>query len=51
MLDFSPQPNYSGPTTTANSAAEGRLKVDVGARKSKKKLLKRILKKHNHGKV
>lgn len=34
---------YAGPTTTANSAKEERLKVDVNQKK--KKLLKRILKK------
>jgi hypothetical protein len=34
--------NYSGPTTTSNSEEEGRLKVDVSA---KKKLLKSILRK------
>jgi hypothetical protein len=44
MLDFKPQPNYSGPTTTANSASEGRLKVDVNQKK-KKKILKRYLNK------
>jgi len=37
------EPNYSGPTTTARSEAEGRLKVDVG----KKRLLKAKLK--NYG--
>ena len=35
--------NYSGPTTTAHSIAEGRMKVDVGR---KKKLLKAKLKKY-----
>lgn len=35
--------NYSGPTTTANSGKEGRIKVDVNQKK--KKLLKKILKK------
>lgn len=38
--------NYSGATTTANSAEEGRLKVEV-SNKSKKKLLKTILKKQH----
>lgn len=36
-------PNYIGPTTTANSAAEGRLKVDVNQKK-KRKILKKYLK-------
>lgn len=45
MLDSNPQPNYSGPTTTANSAAEGRLKVDVGQMKKKKAIIKKHLKK------
>ena len=49
MLDFNKQPNYSGPINTANSGAEGRLKVDVGGMK-KKKLLKNILNK-KHGKI
>ena len=42
MLDFNTS-NYSGPTTTANSAAEGRLKVSVSQKK--KKILKKYLKK------
>lgn len=46
MIDIPSQPNYSGPTTTANSAAEGRLKVDVGGMKKKKKaIIKKYLKK------
>jgi hypothetical protein len=40
MLDSSQ--NYLGATTTTNSSEEGRLKVGV----SKKKILKKILKKH-----
>ena len=32
--------NYSGPTTTANSAGEGRLMVDVNQKK------KKIIRKH-----
>ena len=38
--------NYSGPTTTANSAIEGRLKVGVGTIQKKKKILKKYLKKN-----
>jgi len=46
MSDFNSQPNYSGPTTTADSATEGRLKVDVGGMKKKKKaIIKKYLKK------
>jgi hypothetical protein len=44
MLDFSSLPNYSGPSTTANSEKEGRLKVDVNQKK-KKKIIKKILRK------
>ena len=36
-------PQYSGPTTTANSAKEGRLKVDAGAQR-KRKILKKAVK-------
>jgi len=36
---------YSGPTTTINSAIEGRLKVDATKTKKKKKLKKLINKK------
>jgi len=40
-LNFNTKPNYSGPMTTANSAEEGRLKVDVsGIKKKKKKIIK-----------
>lgn len=39
-----PHQNYSGSTSTVNSASEGRLKIDV---KGKKKLLKTILNKYN----
>lgn len=35
---------YNSATTTANSEAEGRLKVDVGSKAKKKKLLKKHLK-------
>ncbi len=35
MQDFSPQPNIQGPTSTADSASEGRLKVDVNNKKRK----------------
>lgn len=37
-------PQYSGPTTTANSQSEGRLKVDAGGMK-KRKILKKAVKK------
>lgn len=37
--------NYSGPTTTGISEAEGRLKVDVAG--MKKKIIKKHLKKHD----
>lgn len=46
MQDSNTQPNYSGPITTANSASEGRLKVDVGG--IKKKIIRNYLKK-KHG--
>ncbi len=41
----SPQPQYSGATTTANSEKEGRLKVDAGGMSAgdKKTVLKKIL--------
>ena len=42
MLDFNTQSNYPGPTTTMNSASEGRLKVDVNHKK-KRKILKKYL--------
>lgn len=48
MYDFNQAPSYSLPTTTANSAAEGRLKVDAG-KKTKKVIIKKHLKK-KHGK-
>lgn len=38
-------PQYSGPTTTAKSAAEGRLKVDAGRRK--RKILRKTVKKYS----
>ncbi len=44
MLESSSQPNYSGPTTTAESAVSGRLKVGVGQNKKKKAIIKKILK-------
>lgn len=37
-------PQYSGATTTANSAAEGRLKVAAG-REKKRKILKKLINK------
>ena len=40
MLDFNTT-NYSGPTTTASSATEGRLKVDVGSKKKKRAIIKK----------
>ena len=43
MQDFNTQSNYSGPTTTASSAADGRLKV--GVIQKKKKIIKEHLKK------
>lgn len=43
MQDFNTQPNYSGPTTTAESAASGRLKV--GVTQKKKSIIKKHLKK------
>lgn len=43
MEALNTQPNYSGPTTTANSQAEGRLKVDVNQKK-KKSIIKKYLK-------
>ena len=46
MDSINPQSNYSGPTTTANSAGEGRLKVDTNQKK--KKIIKKHLK--NYGK-
>ena len=45
MPDFNSQPNYSGPTTTANATSEGRLKVDVGGMRKKKAIIKKHLKK------
>ena len=45
MLDFNAT-NYSGPTTTANSATEGRLKVDAGSVKRKRAIIKKSLNKH-----
>ena len=43
MQDINIQPNYSTPTTTADSAADGRLKVDVGG--MKRKITKKLLNK------
>ena len=45
MQDSSPQPNISGPTTTADSAAEGRLMVDVNNKK--RKIIKKKLTQSN----
>lgn len=39
--------NYFGPTTTANSAAEGRLKVEVSQSKKKKKIIRNQIR-NNH---
>lgn len=48
MLDIKNQSNFSGPTTTFNSNLEGRLKVDAGGnRKKKKAIIKKYLKKQN----
>lgn len=44
MLDFNTQPNYSGPTTTINSALEGRLKAGI-MEKKKRKIIKKHLRK------
>lgn len=50
MLEFNPlQPNYLSPTTTANSAGDGRLKVGVSEKK--KKIIKKHLTKHKNGKI
>lgn len=38
------QTQYSGPTTTANSTQEGRMKVDAG---KKEKIIKKVVKKYN----
>lgn len=38
--------NYSGPTTTANSAADGRLKVDVSQKKGRRAIIRKYLKKY-----
>ena len=38
-------PNYSGPTTTAQSEANGRLKVDVAQLRNKRAIIKKKLKK------
>ena len=46
MFENKTQQNYKGPTTTAKSAIEGRLKVGVANRKKKafiKKRLKQII--------
>jgi hypothetical protein len=45
MLDINTPQNYTGPTTTANSATEGRLKVGV---ETKKKIIRKYLKKHKN---
>lgn len=42
MDENNQQSNYSGPTTTANSAEEGRLRVDV-----RRKIIKKHLKKQH----
>ena len=43
-MDYNQNQNYSGPTTTTDSIADGRLKVGVVQRK-KKKIIKKYLKK------
>ena len=45
MLDINSNQNYTGPTTTANSVVDGRMKVDVGQYKSKKAIIKGKIKK------
>ena len=45
MQELNTQPNYSGPITTADSAVDGRLKVDVNMKK-KKIIKKRIKNQH-----
>lgn len=47
---ISPQPNLTGPMTTANSAESGRLKVSVDHSKSKRAIIKKHLNKQKHGK-
>ena len=42
MLNFNTLPQIGGPSTTATSTADGRMKVGVA---TKKKLLKKIIKK------
>lgn len=49
MQDFNPQ-TTSGPITTANSAADGRLMVDAGMRRKKKAFIRKTLKKQTNGK-
>jgi len=43
MLAINQEPTFRGPITTANAQAEGRLMVDVGGMKKKKRA---IIKKH-----
>lgn len=43
-MDINQPPNYSGPTTTANSFAEGRMKVDVNQKK--KSIINKRLKRY-----
>lgn len=45
MQDFNQQPNIQGPITTADSAASGRLKVDVNQKKRMSKNKRKIMKK------
>lgn len=42
-MDNNPTPNFSGPSTTATSAKEGRLKVGIETRK---KIIKKHIKQH-----
>lgn len=44
MLDSNT--NYSGPTTTADSAADGRLKVNVSQKKGRRAIIRKYLKKY-----
>jgi hypothetical protein len=47
---FSPE-QFSGPTTTANSESEGRLKVDAGSKRKKRSAIKKFLKKITNKKI
>ena len=45
MSDTNPTANYLGPTTTANSAVEGRLKVSVSQKRKRKAIIRKHLRK------